>query len=100
MTLVVRNGGGSVTVSDGALNQIVLQAAEAVEGVRVRRRPRRHVSLDLDRGRVELGLTVAYGQVLPTAVRDVQERVTQALGAMCGVAVRAVDVTVEEVERG
>ena len=41
MTHVVRTDDGAITVTDGALSQIVVQAAEGVEGVRVRRRPRR-----------------------------------------------------------
>jgi uncharacterized alkaline shock family protein YloU len=35
--------------------------------------------------------------VLPDVARDVQERVADALGTMCGVNVRSVDVNVEEV---
>jgi uncharacterized alkaline shock family protein YloU len=83
-------------VTDSALAQIVVRAAEAVEGVKVRR-PRRHLEIDLTAGdaRVELGLTVAHGRVLPDAARDVQQRVTDALESMLGVHVRSVDVNVE-----
>lgn len=95
MTHVVHTGDGAIIVTDGALGQIVLQAAEGVDGVRIRRRPRRHLSIDLDAGRVDLGLTVAYGMVLPDVARDVQARVSDALARMCEVEV-AVDVTVEE----
>ena len=48
--------------------------------------------------RVELELAVAFGSVLPEVARDVQERVADALGTMCGVNVTAVDVTVEELD--
>jgi uncharacterized alkaline shock family protein YloU len=101
MSLVVSDGGGgSVTVTDAALGQIVLQAAEAVEGARVRK-PKRHLEIAIADGhaRVELELAVAYGRVLPDVAREVQEQVTDALHRMCALRVDAVDVSVEEVDR-
>jgi uncharacterized alkaline shock family protein YloU len=91
--------GGVVRITDAALTQIVVRAAESVPGTRVRR-PRRHldVSIDESRARVELELAVAYGHVLPELAREVQERVVAALSTMCGVDVTAVDVSVEELE--
>ena len=88
-----------VRVTDGALTQIVVRAAEAVEGARVRR-PRRKVEIEIADGiaRVELELAVAYGKVLPEVARAVQREVTDALSRMCDVAVDAVDVSVEELE--
>ena len=88
-----------VKVTDAAVTQIVVRAAEAVEGARVRR-PRRHLDVEIDGGsaRVVLELTVAFGKVLPEVARDVQERVAAALGTMCGVTVTAVDVSVEELD--
>ena len=87
-----------IRVTDSALTQIVLRAAEGVEGVRVKR-PRRHLEVDIAAGeaRVSLDLTVEYGRVLPDAARDVQQRVADALGTMCGLTVRSVDVNVEGV---
>ena len=86
-----------VKVTDSAVAQIVVRAAEGVEGARVRR-PKRHLEVEIDGGsaRVELELAVDYGKVLPDVARDVQERVAAALGTMCGVTVTAVDVFVEE----
>jgi uncharacterized alkaline shock family protein YloU len=86
-----------VKVTDAAVTQIVVRAAETVEGARVRR-PRRHLTVELDDGeaRVELELAVSFGKVLPDVAGDVQERVAAALGTMCGVNVKAVDVSVEE----
>jgi uncharacterized alkaline shock family protein YloU len=88
-----------VKITDAALTQIVVRAAEAVEGVRVRR-PRRHLEIDLDEvsAGVTLELAVAYGRVLPDAARDVQERIAAALGTMCGVRVAAVHVSIEELD--
>ena len=85
-----------IKVTDSALTQIVVRAAESVEGVKVRR-PRRHFAIDLAAGdaRVTLDLTVEHGQVLPEAARAVQRRVADALGTMCGVNVRSVDVNIE-----
>ena len=97
-----RDDGGAVTLSEGALTQIVVQAVESVEGARVRKgRRRRRLTIELEAGhaRAELELAVAYGRVLPDVARAVQERVADALTGMCGVVVDAVDVSVEEVER-
>ena len=96
MTISLVNEDGTVTLTDAVLNQIVVQAAEATGGAHVRRK--RHVEIAIaDTGtRVRLELAVAYGRVLPDVARDVQERVADALGTMCGVNVTAVDVAIEE----
>jgi len=99
VTYVVQEEAGAITVGDAALTQIVVQAAEGVAGARVRRRRRLGLELDGRAARVEVGLAVAYGRVLPAIARDVQERVAEALRRMCGLDVRAVDVTVEELDR-
>jgi uncharacterized alkaline shock family protein YloU len=97
MTVSIVGEDGTVTVTDAALAQLVHAAAEQVDGVRVRRR---HTAIAIEGGgaRVELELAVAYGRVLPETARAVQERVSSALGTMCGVDVHAVDVTVEELD--
>jgi uncharacterized alkaline shock family protein YloU len=97
---VLREDGGSIDVTAGALAQIVQRAAESVEGARVRR-PRRGLDLRLEDGRVrvELELAVRYGIVLPDLARDVQQRVADALATMVEVDVEAVDVSIEELER-
>ena len=88
-----------VKVTDAAVAQIVVEAAEVVEGARSGGRvvisPSRSSA---GSARVELELTVAYGKVLPDVAREVQERVAAALGTMCGVTVTAVDVSVEELD--
>jgi len=100
MTYVVREEGGTITVTDGALAQIVVQAVEGVGGTRVRR-ARRKLTLEIEdaKARVGLELAVAYGKVLPEAALDVQKQVAAALAAMCALDVRAVDVTVGELDR-
>jgi uncharacterized alkaline shock family protein YloU len=77
---VLREDGGSIEVTAGALAQIVQRAVESVEGARVRR-PRRGLDLRLEdgRARVDLELAARYGIVLPDLARDVQERVAEAL---------------------
>ena len=96
---VLREDGGSIDVTVGALAQIVQRAAESVEGARVRR-PRRGLDLRLEDGRVrvELELAVRYGVILPEAAREVQARVAEALEAMVDLDVEAVDVSIEELE--
>jgi uncharacterized alkaline shock family protein YloU len=84
----VRTLAPGVKVTDNALTQIVVRAAEAVEGARVRR-PRRKVDVAIEhrRARVDLELAVAYGKVLPEVARGVQREVADALTRMCEVAV-------------
>ena len=86
-----------VRVTDSAVTQIVVRAAEEADGARVRR-PKRHLGVEIEHGSatVELELTVDYGKVLPEVVRDVQERVASAVGTMFGMTVAAVHVSVEE----
>jgi uncharacterized alkaline shock family protein YloU len=97
--VLVHDLGGSVTVSSAALQQVVVQAAESVDGARVRR-PRRGLDIELADGRahVELELAARYGAVLPELARETQERVAAALASMCGVEVEAVDVSIEELD--
>ena len=90
---VVSHTVDGVTITDQALSQIVVSAAEQVDGVRVRRRK----GAEPQDGRVSLSLATHYGTVLPETARDVQARVADALSAMCELEV-AVDVTVDEVE--
>jgi uncharacterized alkaline shock family protein YloU len=96
---VLREDGGSITVTPSALAQIVQQAAETVEGARVRR-PRRGLELEVDGrlARVELELAARFGVALPDLARTVQERVADALGTMVELEVEAVDVSIEELE--
>jgi uncharacterized alkaline shock family protein YloU len=82
-----------VTITDAALSQIVVSAAERVDGVRVRRRK----GVEPQGGRVSLSLAAPYGAVLPETVREVQAQVADALLAMCSLTV-AVDVSVDEVD--
>ena len=102
MTHTISGDGGTITTTQAALAQIVVQAAESVDGARVRRRALRplHLELELDgaRARVELELTARYGEVLPELARGVQERVADALARMCGLSAETVDVTIAEVE--
>jgi hypothetical protein len=97
--LVIAGEHGSVTVTAAALSQVVVQAAEAAGGARVRR-PRRGLEIVLGEGgaRVQLELAARFGVVLPELARDVQARVAESLGRMCGLEVRAVDVSIDELE--
>jgi len=99
MSYVIEEADGTITVTTSALAGLVVRAAESVDGARVRR-GRRRLEIDVSEGsgRVRLELGARYGVVLPELARSVQERVSEALGAMCGVRVESVDVSVEEVE--
>ena len=99
MSLVLPEPEGTITVTPSALAGLVIQAAEAVDGVQVRR-GRRRLDIDaaLGEARIRLELSARYGLVLPDVARDVQERVADALATMCGVRIGNVDISVEEVE--
>jgi uncharacterized alkaline shock family protein YloU len=84
-----------VSVSDAAFAQLVVRAAEQVDGVRVRR-PKK---VDLEGDRLELSLAARFGTVLPEVAREVQRRVAAAVETTCGIALGGVDVTVEELDR-
>ena len=99
MSLVLPEPEGTITVTPPALAGLVIQAAEAVDGVQVRRGRRRlDIDVTLGKARVRLELTARYGLVLPEVARSVQERVADALATMCAVRIASVDVSVEEVE--
>jgi uncharacterized alkaline shock family protein YloU len=99
MSFVVPEPTGTITVTSPALAGLVIQAAESVEGVQVRRGRRRlDVDVALGEATVRLELTARYGLVLPAAAREVQQRVADALATMCAVRIGSVDISVEEVE--
>jgi uncharacterized alkaline shock family protein YloU len=98
--VLVQESGGSVRLSEVALTEIVRRAVSSVEGARLRKGRRRlGVELEGGRARAELRLVVEYGRVLPEVSAAVQERVADALARMCDVAIDAVHVTVEELDR-
>jgi uncharacterized alkaline shock family protein YloU len=99
MSYVMPGDRGSVTVNASALSELVVRAAESVRGAEVRR-GRRRLDIEVADGhaQVRLELSARYGVVLPALAREVQDRVADALTAMCGVEVDAVDVSVEAVE--
>ena len=99
MSFVVSEPAGTITVTPPALAGLVIQAAESVDGVQVRRGRRRlDVDVALGEATVRLELAARYGLVLPEAAREVQQRVADALATMCAVRIGSVDVSVEEVE--
>ena len=99
MSLVLTEPEGTITMTPSALAGLVIQAAEAVDGVQVRRGRRRlDIEVALGEARVRMELSARYGLVLPDVTRDVQERVADALVTMCAVRIGSVDVSVEEVE--
>ena len=89
---VISEAEGTITVSPGALEQVVQRAVEQA-GARVRRR-----RLDVGAERVTVGLAVPYGSVLPEVAEDVQRRIADGLRDICGLEPGAIDVTVEELE--
>jgi uncharacterized alkaline shock family protein YloU len=99
MSLVLPEPQGAITVMPPALAGLVIRAAEAVDGVQIRRGRRRlDIDVALGEANVRLEVTARYGLVLPEAARDVQERVAAALATMCAVRIGSVDVSVEAVQ--
>jgi uncharacterized alkaline shock family protein YloU len=87
--LTIPSDVGTISVTPAALSALVVRAAESVEGVRVRR-PKRGVEIEVEgeTARVELELAGRYAQ----------QRVSDALARMCGLATSSVDVNFEELE--
>jgi uncharacterized alkaline shock family protein YloU len=96
---VIRGAGGTITISADALSNLVVAAAERVEGARVRR-PRRGLGVSIEHGtaRVEVELAARFGTVVPELAETVQREVGDALRAATGLTVAAVDVSVEELD--
>ena len=97
--LTILSDEGTISVTPAALSAVVVRAAESVDGVRVPR-PKRGVEIEIagETARVELELAARYGVVLPDAAQDAQQRVSDALARMCGLATSTVDVNFEELE--
>jgi uncharacterized alkaline shock family protein YloU len=93
---VIERSGGSITITDAALQQVVVGAIGLVPGARLRRRRGVELEVKAGRARVAIELTAPIGAVLPELARDVQMNVTSGLAGMCGLVVDAVDVTVAE----
>ena len=99
MSLILEESGGTITVTAPVLATLVTQAAEEVDGARVRRGRRRlEIEVGNEGAHVRLELAARYGVVLPELARHVQERVAEALTTMCKVKIQGVDVSVEEIE--
>jgi uncharacterized alkaline shock family protein YloU len=96
--LIFRRPDGTVTVTAGALTELVARAARTVEGAHVRR-PKRSIEIRHGDGRVSASLELGadFGVPLPELARAVQERVAEALGRVSGLEVEHVDVSLEEI---
>ena len=94
MTLVRENAHGTVTIPDSVLLQVVTRSAEAVLGVRVRRKR----SVDVESRAVRLELTARRGEPLVPLAERVQEEVASGLAGICGLDASRVDVTIDDLE--
>ena len=94
---VLRERGGTVTVTAAAISGLVARAVETVPGAHVRR-PKRGVDVELaaSRARVTLELAADRGLVLPQLGRAVQDAVAGALQRSCGIVADSVEITVHE----
>ena len=98
-SFVIDDGDGTITITPAALAQVVVAAAEQVEGARVRRQRRGlDVAVEDDRASVDVELALRYGLVVPEAAQEVQRRVAAAVGRFCALDVVTVDVSVEELD--
>jgi len=91
---VLREPGGTVTVTAAAIAGLVARAVESVAGAHVHR-PKRglEVALAAGRARVSLALDADLGSVLPELGRAVQDAVAAALRRSCGIVVESVEVS-------
>jgi uncharacterized alkaline shock family protein YloU len=95
--LVLAEPEGTISVPAATLGRIVVRAAELADGARVRR-PRRSADVEVNGTSADVTLRIAarYGAVLPELAESVQREVASALERLCGLKVRRVDVTIEE----
>lgn len=90
---------GTITVTPSALQSLVAQAGDSVDGAQVRRGRRRlEVEVSAGHAPVRLELIARYGAIVPDVARAVQEEVEAALATMCAVEIDGIDVFVEEIE--
>lgn len=105
------NENTELAISPDVLYGIVQLALEDVEGVRPIQPPARvgeflggrrsrGIAVERDGSEVwvELTLAVAYGKVIPKVAVAAQRAVREAVSSMTGLAVRSVNVAVEDVE--
>jgi uncharacterized alkaline shock family protein YloU len=93
---------GAVSVDEGALVQLVRDAALGVDGVRGVAQ-RRGVRLQMPDGggpTVSVVVSARMSAILPDLARGVQQRVADTVRATLGVVPSQVDVTVDAVEGG
>ena len=98
-TFVIEESDGTITVPAAVLEHAVAQAAEDVDGARVRR-PRRGLEVAIADGRahVSIALAVRHGLVLPSVARDVQQRVAETLETIFGLEASGVDIAIEALD--
>lgn len=94
---VLREPGGTVTVTAAAISGLVARAVESVPGAHVHR-PKRglDVALVAGRARVSLELDADFGTALPELGRAVQDAVAATLRRSCGIVADSVEVSIRE----
>jgi uncharacterized alkaline shock family protein YloU len=96
---LLRTSRGRVAVDDRALDRLVREAAERVDGVEAVH-TRRGVRIAVEAERevvVAIGIVAHTGVVLPELARRVQERIGEVLGTVLEPRSLRVDVAIEEV---
>ncbi len=81
MSLVIENEHGTITVPDGVLVGIAVDAAERVEGLKVRRKR----AVDTDSRVVRLSVSVRRGEPLVELAQRAQEEVASTFQSVCGI---------------
>ena len=96
--LIFEEEAGRIIVPSQTLATIVSVAVDRA-GARVRRYPRRSVSVDLsgEGTRILVGVIAPSGAVLPELTTRVQSSVHETVALMCELERLSVDVTVEEI---
>ncbi|MBI5160184.1 MAG: Asp23/Gls24 family envelope stress response protein [Micrococcales bacterium] len=87
--------GTTVTMTEGAIREVVRTAGDTVPGVLV---SRVHLEVAEDgTARVALSVSVAYARPLPAVAAQVREAVQEALARQSPIAAREIDVTVDDI---
>ena len=93
MSLVIENEIGTITVPEGVLVGIAVEAAERVDGLKVKRKR----AVDAEHRVVRLAVSVRRGEPLLELAERAQDEVASSFQAVCGFE-PTVEISVGELE--
>jgi uncharacterized alkaline shock family protein YloU len=93
MSLVIANEHGTITVPEGVLVDLAVEAAERVDGLKVRRKR----AVDAESRVVRLTVSVRRGEPLVELAQRAQDEVVSTFEQVCGIE-PTVEISIAELE--